>query len=108
MKSEADMLRYYRQFIVLSKPLMDSQWLTPGVCDRLFWQGFHKRDRSEMSIRLIAKHLHQPADVYFDYLDIFEVARAILGNPDLETESEDSLDEPRSMRNRPSEHTQEL
>ena len=94
MKSEADMLCYYRQFIVLSKPLMDSQWLTPGVHNRFFWQGFHKRDRSEMSVRLIAKHPCQLADVYFDYLDVFEVARAILGNPDLETKSKDYLDEP--------------
>ena len=37
MKSEADVLCYYRQFIVLSKPLMDSQRLTPGAHDRLFW-----------------------------------------------------------------------
>ena len=47
-----------------------------------------------MSVRLIAKHPCQLADVYFDYLDVFEVARAILGNPDLETKSKDSLDEP--------------
>ena len=94
MKSEADVLQYYRQFIVLSKPLVDSRWLTPGAHNKFFWRGFHKRDRSEMSIRLIAEHPCQPVDVHFDYLDVFEVARAILGNPDLETESEDSLDEP--------------
>ena len=107
MKSEVDVLHYYRQFIVLSKPLLDSQRLTPGVCDRLFWQGFHKRDCLEMSVRLIAEHPHQPVDVHFDYLDIFEVARAILGNPDSETELEDSSDGPRGMRNRHSECTQE-
>src|SRR5260370_42005654 len=60
-----------------------------------------------MSVRLIAEHPCQPADVHFDYLDVFEVARAILGNPDSETESEDSLDEPHGMRNRCSECTQE-
>jgi hypothetical protein len=47
-----------------------------------------------MNIRLIAEHPHQPADVPFNYLDIFKVARAILGNPDLEMESEEFSDEP--------------
>jgi len=107
MKSEVDVLHYYRQFIVLSKPLLDSQWMTPGACNRLFWWGFHKRDHSEMSIRLIAEHPCQPVDVHFDYLDVFEVARAILGNPDSKMELEDSSDEPYGMRNRCSEHTQE-
>ena len=96
------MVHYYRQFIILSKPLLDSQRLTPGARNKFFWRGFHKSDRAEMHTRLIAEHPRQPTDVYFGYLDVFEVARAILGSHDLDTstESDDSLDEPRGTRSR--------
>src|SRR5258708_7357934 len=102
MRSEADVVHYYRQFIILSKPLLDSQRLTPGARNKFFWRGFHKSDRAEMHTRLIAEHPRQPTDVYFGYLDVFEVARAILGSHDLDTstESDDSLDEPRGTRSR--------
>jgi hypothetical protein len=83
MRSVADVVYYYREFLVLSKPLLDSQWLTPSARDKIFWYGFHKRDRAEMhTSRLIAKHPHQPTNVYFDYLAVYEVATAILDGHD--------------------------
>jgi hypothetical protein len=107
MKDEEDVVHYYRQFIALSKPLLDSQRLTAGARDKIFWRGFHKKDRAEMNTRLIAKHPCQPTDVSFDYLDVYEVARVILGNHGLDTESDDSSDEPRSARSRRSKRIQD-
>jgi hypothetical protein len=46
---EEDVLQYYRHFILLSKPLLDSQWLTKEEQDAAFWYGFHLDDCNEMS-----------------------------------------------------------
>jgi hypothetical protein len=98
---DKDGIHYYRQFIALSKPLLDSERLTTGACNKSFWRGFHKMDRTEMYTRqprLVAEHPRQPVDVHYDYLDVYEMARAILGNHVLDTESDDFSDEPRSAR----------
>ena len=50
-----------------------------------------------MKARLIAENTRQPAGVHFDYLDVYEVARAILPVTS-DSESDDPLDEPRSTR----------
>lgn len=107
MRDEDDVIQYYRKFIVRCQPLMDSQRLTAGTRDKIFWEGFHKKDRSEMKTRLVAEHTRQPTDVPFDYLDVFEVARAILGNQGLSSESDDSSDEPRKPRSRRSARTRD-
>jgi hypothetical protein len=108
MNDEEDVLQYYRHFLVLSKPLIDSQRLTTGERDRAFWSGFHNRDRSEMYARLIAKHPDQPSTVYFDYLDVYRVARATFsGNHLLDFEPSDSWDEPQGPRTNRLERTRE-
>ena len=108
MSDEEDVLQYYRQFLVLSKPLIDSQRLTAGERDRAFWSGFHNRDHSEMYARLIAKHPDQPSGVYFDYLDVYRVARATFsGNHLLGFELDDAWDEPQSFRPNRSERARE-
>ena len=107
MRSEEDVVKYYRHFIVLCKPLLDSQRLTTGERNKIFWEGFHKRDRAEMHTRLIAEHTRQPAGVSFDYLDVFEVAKAILGGHDTDSESDSSSDDHRSTRSRRSKRTRE-
>ena len=101
MNDEGDVLQYYRHFLVLSKPLLDSHRLTTGERDKAFWRGFHSRDRAEMYSRLIAKHPDQPAGVYFDYLDVYRVARATFsGNHLLDFEPGDPWDEPGLRGNR--------
>jgi hypothetical protein len=107
IRSEADVVRYYREFVRLSKPLLDSQRLTSGEQNKIFWHGFHKKDRAEMRTRLIAEHPRQPKKVSFDYLDVFEVATAILDGDDSDSRSYESSDEPRSSRSRRSERTRE-
>ena len=103
MRDEEDVDHYYRQFIVLSKPLLNSHRLTTGTRNETFWSGFHKKDRAEMYPRLVAEHPRQPVDVHFDYLDVYKMTRAILRSHVLDIESEDSSDEPRSARSRRSE-----
>jgi hypothetical protein len=76
MDDEEDVLCYYRQFLALSKPRLDAQRLFTGQRSKVFWQGFHARDRAEMYASLIAKHPDQPSGVYFDHLDVYKVARA--------------------------------
>ena len=83
MSNEGDVLQYYCKFLVLSKPLLDTQQLTVGMCNKLFWQGFHAKDHSEMRARLLAKHPDQPSKVAFDYSDIYKVAKATFSGEDL-------------------------
>jgi hypothetical protein len=55
MEEENDVLRYYREFNLLSKPLFDSGRLTSQERDTAFMRGFHPDDRSNLLPRLIAK-----------------------------------------------------
>ncbi len=95
-----DVLHYYQQFLVLSKPLLDSHQLTNGEWNKLFWCGFHSRDCTKMYARLIAKNPDQPASVYFEYLNVYRVARVTFsGNHLLELELDKPWNEPCSLRN---------
>lgn len=95
MSDEEDVLHYYRQSLVLSKPLLDSQRLSTHQRNKASWRGFHSRDRAEMYARLIAMHPDQPSDVYFDYLDVYKVARATFSEEHiLDVELDDPWDEP--------------
>ena len=60
MSDEEDVLHYYRRFLVLSKPLMDSRRLATSQRNKAFWHGFHGRDRAEMYARLIPKYPDRP------------------------------------------------
>jgi hypothetical protein len=107
MRDEDDIILYYRQFIVLSQPLLDTQRLTAGARDKIFWHGFHKKDHLELQTRLTAKHTHQPLNEYFNYLDVYEVAMAILGTEESDSDSNDSLDDSCSPKHRHSGHPRE-
>ena len=86
-------------FLVLSKPLLDSQRLIAGKPNKAFWHGFHSRDNAEMYARLIDIHPDQPSGVYFDYMGFYKVARVtFLGDHLLYLELEDPWDEPRGTR----------
>ena len=99
MNKEEDVLQYYRQFLIFSKPLVDAWWLTEEECNKMFWLGFHPRDRLRMYARLIAKHPDQNSDEHFNYLDVYKVARATFsGNHLLDLELEDPWDDPESFR----------
>jgi hypothetical protein len=64
MSGEEDVLSYYRQFLALSKRLVDSQRLSTSKRNKVFWRGFHPRDRAEMYARLIAKHPDWPSGTH--------------------------------------------
>lgn len=94
MNDKEDVLQYYQHFLVLSKPLLDSQQLTIREHDKAFWCGFHSRDHTEMYSRLIAKHPDQPAGIHFNYLDVYRMARATFsGNHLLDLEPGDPWDD---------------
>jgi hypothetical protein len=106
MNSEGDVLQYYRDFLALSKPLVDSQRLSIHKRDKTFWSGFHPRDHTELYLRLIAKYPDQPSCTCFDFLDVYRMARvALSGNHILDLELDDS--QPESFRTNRSEHTHE-
>ena len=107
MTSEEDVIHYFREFLVLSKPLLDSQRLSPDARNRIFWRGFHKEDRAWMDAWLVAEHPRQPVDVHFDYRDVYKVAREILRGHDLNSGSYELPDEPYSRKTRRSKHTWE-
>jgi hypothetical protein len=108
MNDEEDVLSYYRQFLVLSKPLLDSQRLSTDKRNKVFWLGFHPCDRAEMYARLIAMHPDWPSSLHFDYRDVYKMAKAAFsGNHLLDVELDDPWDEPQSLRRRRSERAQE-
>jgi hypothetical protein len=79
-KEEEDVRQYYRKFLILSKPLLDSQELTKQERDSEFWYGFHPDDRDELTTHLFAKYPDQPKRRVFDFEDVYQVARAVLNN----------------------------
>ena len=105
MNDEADVLQYYRDFLALSKPLLDSQRLSIHKRNKAFWLGFHPCNHLELYARLIAKHLDQPSGVYFNYLDVYRVARVTFtGNHLPDFKLGNTWDEPQSLRANHSEH----
>src|SRR5712671_1740693 len=79
MNGEEDVIAYYRKFMVLSKPLVDAVKLTSEDRNSLFWEGFHPDDQRRMEIRLLAQHPNHSDDDPFEYLDVYETARAVCG-----------------------------
>ena len=77
MNEQGDILQYYRRFLLLSKPLLDSHVITTKERDGMFWCGFHPEDRPFMSSRLIAMRPEQPVHQPFDYQDVLRIARAV-------------------------------
>ena len=43
MKSQADVIYYSQEFIVLSNPLLDSQRLTPSTRNNIFWRAYARQ-----------------------------------------------------------------
>jgi hypothetical protein len=74
MTEEEDILWYFRCFILLSKPLLNSQQLTKEEQNTAFWYGFHPDNHREMSSHLFGQHPKQPKGHTFNYEDIFDVA----------------------------------
>jgi len=79
MNGEEDIIAYYRKFMVLSKPLVDSVKLTGEDRNSLFWEGFHLDNQRRMEIRLLAQHPNHSDDDPFEYLDVYKTARAVCG-----------------------------
>jgi hypothetical protein len=48
MMDEQAVLKYYRTFNKLSKPLLNSGRITKGECDATFWCGFHPEDHKAL------------------------------------------------------------
>src|SRR5712672_3201658 len=79
MGREEDVITYFRKFLVLSKPLVDSVKLTSEDRNSLFWEGFHPDNQRHMEIRLLAQHPNHSDNNPFDYLDVYKTARAVCG-----------------------------
>ena len=56
MRDEEDVQNYYREFLVLSKSLVDAHQLTTGERNKAFWRGFHKK---KMRARLVVNNLQR-------------------------------------------------
>src|SRR6266850_2016685 len=82
IEDEEDVLKYYRVFNRLSKPLLDSDRITTGEWNAAFWRGFHPDDRKALYERLIAKKPDMPRGRAFDYKDVLSIARAIFSGDD--------------------------
>ena len=76
MRDEEDVQNFYREFLVLSKPLVDAHRLTTRERNKAFWRGFHKKDRQKMRARLVANNPQRVATEHVAYEDIYQVAKA--------------------------------
>jgi hypothetical protein len=95
MVEEEDVLWYYRCFILLSKPLLDSLQLTKEEQNTAFWYGFHLDNRREMSSHLFGQHLKQPKGRAFDYEDVFDMAQVVFtGEASFPSQWQDHWEEP--------------
>jgi hypothetical protein len=74
MEEENNVLRYYQEFNLLSKPLFDSGWLTSQECDAAFMCGFHPDDCSDLLPRLIAKFPSVCGKWAYPFKDVFQTA----------------------------------
>jgi len=77
MEEENDVLRYYQEFNLLSKPLFNSGQLTSQECDMAFMHGFHPNNCSNLLLRLIAKFLSVHGKQAYPFKDIFQTVRAV-------------------------------
>ena len=90
MRDEEDVQNFYREFLVLSKPLVDAHRLTTEERNKAFWRGFHKKDRQKMRARLVANNPQRVATEHVAYEDVYQVAKATFSGTDpLDTESDD-------------------
>jgi hypothetical protein len=102
MRNENEVNHYYWQFMLLSKPLLDSHRLTTEAHNKIFWRGFHKKDRAAMTPRLIARHPDLDGDEYFDYQDVYRIARRTFSRT-RGSDSDDSADESHGARGKRSD-----
>ena len=75
MDCQEDVLQYYRQFVGLSAPLVNTGHLSEEDRDAAFFNGFNSNDRKLFVPRLLAKHPFQPYDIPFHFEDIYDCAR---------------------------------
>jgi hypothetical protein len=80
MEEENDVLRYYREFNLLSKPLFDSGRLTSQERDAAFMRGFHPDDCADLLPRLLAKFPSVRGKRPFPYKDVFQTAREVFAD----------------------------
>jgi hypothetical protein len=48
MEDKGDIIKYYRGFNLLSRPLLDAGRITTGKCNAAFLSGFHPEDRKAL------------------------------------------------------------
>ncbi|KAF8264868.1 hypothetical protein EI94DRAFT_1865800 [Lactarius quietus] len=79
MRSEEDMHRYYREFLVYCQPLITTNAITTEDKDSAFRNGFHIEDRKELSARLFAKLPNQRSNKPFNMEEVYETATFVFG-----------------------------
>ncbi|KAH9169769.1 hypothetical protein EDB89DRAFT_1389991 [Lactarius sanguifluus] len=82
MLCEDDVLRYYRQFLCYSAPLVHAGHLSEEERDAAFWYGFHPDDCQVLRPRLLGKNPFQPPDIPFHFEVVFSCARAAFAYDD--------------------------
>ncbi len=94
-----NVLRYYRQFICYSVPLVHTGHLLEEERDAAFWYGFHPEDRKVLWPRLLGKNHFQLHEVPFPFKDVFGCTRGAFAYDDyLLSWSQEEQSEPSSVR----------
>jgi len=82
MEDKGDVIKYYRNFNLLSKPLLNARRITTGERNAAFILGFHLDDRKALREWLIAKKPNTPKGRAFDIKDVLDTTRAIFSGDD--------------------------
>jgi len=82
MEDEGDVIKYYRSFNLLSKPLLDAERITTGEHNAIFLLEFHPDDHKALREQLIAKKPDTPKGRTFAIKDVLNTARAVFSGDD--------------------------
>ena len=87
MEDEIDVARYYESFQTLADRLHFFCYISKKECNKLFWQGFHCKDRVALTPYLTNQH-HVCPGADFDFRELFGLAYNFLGHRRLTAEAE--------------------
>jgi hypothetical protein len=77
MEEENNILKYYQEFNLLSKPLFNLGRLTSQECDTAFMHRFHPDNCTDLLPCLIAKFLSVCGKRAFPYKDVFQTMHEV-------------------------------
>ncbi|KAJ3859448.1 hypothetical protein EV359DRAFT_68148 [Lentinula novae-zelandiae] len=93
INEEGDLIEYYRQFRVMSRPLRDDKKVSVDESNRYFWYGLHKHNCKEILGRIELKDSKFDRTTVPDMELAFKMGREVFSDDVLGMESDDPIAE---------------